>query len=122
MRRLSLFLIIGGVLVLVAGALWKPVVEPKLVKFPSNSDLTMHYSGALMTYQVPGQQLATALQTPLQIDRRVQTISNQTGANTAIVRDTMTVKTGNDVKTQTQVYAIDRRSMENVANNKAWSL
>src|SRR4051812_29555477 len=120
MKKLSVSLAVGGVLVLIAAVLWHPVVEPQVVKFPDDTNATMQYTGTMMTFQA-AQQAGLAAQVPLQIDRRVETVKDQTGAHTALVKETLTARFGGTVQEQTNVYAMDRRSMTNVPDPKAYT-
>src|SRR4051794_9211067 len=120
MKKVSVSLAVGGILVLIGALLWRPVVEPRIVKFPEDTNVTMHYAGTMVTFQ-GAQQGGVAAQVPLQIDRRVQTVTDQTSAHTALVKETVTARFSDTVQEQTNVYAMDRRSMANVANPDAFA-
>ena len=121
MRKVSVSLAVGGIMVLIAALLWHPVVEPRIVKFPDDTNVTTHYSGTMVTFQA-GQQAGLAAQAPLQIDRRVQTVTDQTDAKTALVKETVTARFAGTVQQQSNAYALDRRSMANVADPDAYAL
>lgn len=120
MRRF-LVLIVGLVLVSVAIG-WRPVVTPKLVKFPTALNQTTHYQGTfvLSVDQSTGLPLAKPLSLPLTIDRHVQSVSS--GAHVAVLRETITAHPGPQTVTQTNVYALNRRTMANVASSGAFTI
>jgi hypothetical protein len=121
MRRL-IGLIVGLVLV-GAAVVWRPVVVPKVVKFPAAVNLTTHYQGTFVAFadQRTGLPLAHPLVAPLTIDRVIKGLPSQTGAHTALVQEAVTAHLGNQTVTQSNVYALDRRSMKNVADPKAYT-
>ncbi len=123
MHRFSKTLIGGGVALLVAAAVWHPLVVPQLVKLPDKVDRTDRYSGTFVTFldQSTGATLATPLEVPLTIDRHVATVPGGTTAHVSLLRETATVHMGDQKIVQESVYAVDRRTMQNVSDPRAWT-
>ena len=123
MKRSSKALIAAGVVVLATAALWHPVVEPRVVKLPDNVDRTDTYTGTFTTYldAATGATLATPLEAPLTIDRHVVTVPNSTTADVTLLHETATAHMGDRAVVQESVYAVNRRTMQNVADPRAWT-
>jgi len=123
MRTTSKALVGVGVVLFAAAALWHPVIEPRVVKLPDNVDRTDTYTGTFTTYldAATGATLATPLETPLTIDRHVVTVPNSTTAEITLLHETATAHMGDRSVVQESVYAVNRRTMQNVADPRAWT-
>jgi hypothetical protein len=121
MRRTGIIAGISGV-VLVAGALsWSTLAVPQLVKFPINTNLTLHYTGHFLTYVNPstGATLARPTSVPLSVDRRVQADPASSTSSVAIVKEQLLLHYSGKTATETNIYAVNRRSMCNVPSVRA---
>jgi hypothetical protein len=123
MRKLSKILIGGGALLLAIALLWTPLVVPRLVKLPADVDRTDRYAGTFVTFldAATGETLATPIEEPLTVDRHVATVPGETGAGVTLLEETATVRMGDRTVVQQSRYAVDRRTMENVADDRAWT-
>jgi hypothetical protein len=120
MRRVGVLVL--GVVLLAAAVSWRPVVSPRIVKFPGGLNQTSHYQGTvvLSVNQSTDLPLAQALTLPLEIDRHVQSVTS--GAHVAVLHETITAHLGPETVTQDNVYALNRRTMENVADTAAYTI
>ena len=114
-RRSAVILGASGIVAIVLGALVNPVAVPVVSKLPSNTDLTVHYSGtASLVDQAAAAKgdLAGAMKSgvPLTLDRHIHVVS--TSGNTAIVADDQTLTiTGLPPMPDDHLYAVDRTTV-----------
>jgi len=122
-KRSAKVLIGCGAVFLAAAVVWSPLVVPQLVKLPDNINRTDHYSGTFVTFidQSSAATLATPLVVPLTIDRHVATVSGATTAHVSLLQETITAHMGDKTVVQQNVYAVNRRTMQNVADPRAWT-
>ena len=111
-----------GVVLLIVAALWRPIAVPQLVKFPARLDDTTRYRGTFTLYVDPatGQPFADPMTSPLEIDRRVRTLSGG-GADTAVLEEAVTYRVAGTTQRERHRYVIDRRSMQNRDDGRSWS-
>ncbi|NUR24802.1 MAG: DUF3068 domain-containing protein [Catenulispora sp.] len=115
-RRSAVVLGVCGLVVAVVGVVFEPVAGPMVSKLPSDTDLTVHYSGTASVIDqtaVAGGDLLGAFKTnvPVTLDRRIHVTS--TSGNTSIVGDDQTLKiTGMPPIPDNHVYALDRKTLE----------
>ena len=124
MKRFSKVLVGVGVVLVLVAALWGRMVVPRVVKFPSAVDRTDHYSGTFVTFLSMLQRarrLPNHSVQPLTIDRRVASVPGAAGADVALLQETATAHMGDRTVVQANVYAVDRRTMQNVADPRAWT-
>lgn len=123
MRRSSKVLLSGGLVLGVGALAWTPVAVPRIVKLPTNVDRTDHYEGNLVTFidRTTGTALATPSAVPLTIDRHIASIPGASGAHVTLLKETTTAHMGGQDVVQEHVYAVDRRTMENVADPRAYT-
>ena len=116
-------MVVAVALVLVAAAaLWRPLVIPQLVRFPSKVDETTHYAGEFTVYVDPatGQPLAEPMDLPLEIDRRVRTLPGG-GADEVVLEEAVTYRIADIAQQERHHYVIDRRSMQHRDDPRSWS-
>ena len=112
----------GGLVV--AALLWWAFGVSALVKYPTDLDVNPRYEGTFSLHVDPttAAPLATPLEQPLTIDRRIRAVGDESGADTVVVEETIAQKAGDFVDTtQTNVYVMDRRTLENVADDRAYA-
>jgi hypothetical protein len=93
------------------------VVVPFATRLPGNTDLIVHYSGAaslLNSTALQSRDIGHALESniPTTVDRRVQVVS--TDGTTAIVKDSLNIRAGNQEIPTSQTYALNRTSLKGV--------
>jgi hypothetical protein len=120
-RKLVKILAASGAALIAGGVAWSAVAVPAFVKYPGDLDVTTHLEGTLTVYNAPdGSPLPQPMQLPLTIERRLDGFS--ASGDTALVKETVSLKGGTVVSSDSEnVYAIDRRSLENVADPKAYA-
>jgi hypothetical protein len=104
--------------------LWWQAAVPALVKYPTDLDVTPRYQGIFTLYVDPTTTapLATPLQLPLDIERHIRSLEDESGASRAVVEETITQRAGDLVEaSQTNVYVMDRRKLQNVADDRAYA-
>lgn len=104
--------------------LWWVFAVPMLVKYPSDLDVTPRYAGTFTLFvdRTTATPLATPLQVPLDIERHIRALDHESGSSRVVVEETITQRAGDIVDaTQTNVYVMDRRSMQNVADERAYA-
>ena len=109
----------------VLAVVWSTFAVPALKKYPTNLDVTAHYTGTFTLFVNPGTgaPLSAPIQLPLTIDRHIQAQGNESGSSLVVVRETITQKAGDLVNaSQTNVYVMDRSTMKNVADRRAYAL
>lgn len=96
---------------------------PALVKFPLSTDITLHYSGQLVTYvnARTGARLSTPQSVPLSVSRTIKALPSESTSSQAVVSEHIVLRYGTTVVNEDNRYVIDRRTMKNVASDKAWT-
>jgi len=116
-------LIVAGVLV-VATLVWIWVAVPALVKYPTDLNVDLQYKGTFTVLVNPttAAPLAEPMVLPLTVDRHIEAVGDESGASTVVVRETIRQQAGDllDV-TQTNQYVMDRSTLENVADSRAYA-
>lgn len=116
-------LLIGAVLVVVLVA-WVLVGIPALVKYPTDLEADQAFEGTFTVLVDPTSTapLEQPLVLPLQVDRHIEAIGEESGANEVVVRETIEEHAGDLVDiTQVNQYVMDRSSVENVADERAYA-
>jgi hypothetical protein len=110
---------------LVAGALsWSAFAVPALVKYPTDLDVTPRYRGSftLLVDPTTTAVLPTPRDVPLEIERRIRSLNDESSASRVVVEETISQRAGEVFDaTQTNVYVMDRRTLENVADERAYA-
>ena len=113
-----------AVVLLTVAMLWWALVVPALVKYPNDLDVTARYEGAFTLFVDPATAapLATPVHAPLQIERQIRSVPDAGGASLAVVEETI-IQTAGDLvhATQRNVYVMDRRTLQNVADDRAYA-
>ena len=112
----------GGLVV--AALLWWAFGVSALVKYPTDLDVNPRYEGTFSLHVDPttAAPLEQPLEQPLTIDRRIRAVGDESGPDTVVVEETIAQKAGDLVDTtQTNVYVMDRRTLENVADDRAYA-
>lgn len=121
-RAVARVAVVIGVLLLVGAGLWKPVVQPALLRFPSDLDQTLHYQGTFAVFADPatGASLPAPLELPLRVDRRVRVVDSS--FSTVVVRERIVQHLGTQRPVvEEHQYVMDRRTMELKGGPQSWS-
>lgn len=120
MRRVPL--VLGAVLV-VAALVWGAVAVPVLVRFPVDLDQTTRYEGTFTLYvdQATGAPLAAPMRLPLEIERRILTVPEQSGAETVVVQELVLFRVAGADQREIHQYVMDRRSMQNQDDPRSYA-
>lgn len=113
----------GATALLLAGALvWLLVGVPTFVKYPTDLDVSPRYTGTFDVLVDPTTYapLPEPTTLPLTIDRHIEVVDSS--ASRAVVAETIHQKAGTLVdSTQRNQYVMDRRSLKNVKDPRAWA-
>ncbi len=116
MKRTKWLVITGTVLVaLMVG--WILAVEPAVVKFPTNIDTTLHYSGTFTTMvnaktMLP---LPQPQKLPMTVDRHIKVVGH-TANTVTVIEDVTTHVGGQPAQFQHMQYVMDRKTMKFISS------
>jgi hypothetical protein len=125
-KRRVIGLVVGIVgLVLVIGSfVWRGVAVPALVRFPTDLDVTPRYEGNVTLYIDPTTHLPLSQPRtfPLAVTRHIVADGAASTKDRVVVKEDLhLVATGLFDFTQQHQYVMDRRSMQNVKDDRAWA-
>jgi hypothetical protein len=95
-----------------------------LVKYPTDLHVTPRYEGEFTLFVDPATAapFATPLRVPLEIEREIRSIRTESDSSRVVVEETMTQRAGDLFQeTQTNVYVMDRRTLQNVDDDRAFA-
>jgi hypothetical protein len=121
-RRVSKTAFITGAVLLIGAMVWMLVAVPALVKYPDDLDVSPKYEGTFSVLVNPTTYapLEEPMSMPLTVERHIEVVD--AGADTAVVRETITQRAGTLVdSTQQNQYVMDRRTLKNVKDDRAWA-
>jgi len=108
----------------VAALVWMVVGIPMVVRYPTDLEASPRYEGtfSLLVDPLTGAPLAEPVVMPLTVDRHIEAVGDESGSSRVVVRETIHQVAGDllDV-TQTNQYVMDRSSVENVADDRAFA-
>lgn len=112
-----------GVLLLLAALVWSTVAVPALVRFPTSTDITLHYRGHLVTYvdQKTGAPLLRPASVPLSVGRTIRAIPSLSTSSTAVVHERLVVHSGSNASVENNQFTFNRRKMSEVASRQAYT-
>jgi hypothetical protein len=114
---------VGGGL-FAASAAWVLVGVPTMVKYPNDLDVSPSYEGTFTLYVDPqtAAPLEEPLQAPLTIERHITADGDESGATRTVVQEHIVLRAGDLLDTtQTNVYVMDRSTVENVTDDRAFA-
>ena len=122
-RRTYKIALAAGAALVAAALVWWAVAVPALVKYPTDVDETLRYEGTLKLFVDPAtaSPLATPREVPLTIERHIQADSEASSGSRVVVKETITQTAGTLSGTTENVYVMDRRSLENVSDDRAYA-
>jgi hypothetical protein len=122
-KKTTLGLLAAAAALALMAALWPFVMTPRLVKFPLGLDEHLTYTGSLVTFMDPqsGLPLAKPATAPLDVQRH--TYASGGDSSVALVHDDVVATTPGGVTiVQRSLYVMDRRTMVNVDDPRAYGL
>jgi hypothetical protein len=120
----AIIAIVVGTGFLLSAVVWRAAVVPALVKFPTDVDQELRYAGEFVLYVDPATAapLAEPSTANLAVDRHVEALPAESGANDVVVRETVTFEVeGLAAATQVHQYVMDRRTSANVDDDMGWA-
>jgi hypothetical protein len=113
---------VSSAVLLVAALVWLVVGVPTLVKYPTDLSVSPKYAGTFNVLVNPTTYapLPEPTKLPLTIDRHIEVVDSS--GSRAVVAETIHQKAGTLVdSTQRNQYVMDRRSLKNVKDSRAWA-
>ena len=113
-----------GVGLLITALLWWTFAVPALVKYPTDIHASPRYEGTFTVFvdQSTLAPLTTPQQLPLTVDRQLNALGDQSGSSKVVVDETIAEHAGSLVNTtQHNVYVMDRTTLKNVADPRAYA-
>lgn len=113
---------IASAVLLVGALVWLLAGVPALVKYPTDVSVSPRYTGTFDVLVNPTTYapLPEPTRLPLTIDRQIRVVDSS--ASRAVVAETIQQKAGTLVdSTQRNQYVIDRRTLKNVKDPRAWA-
>jgi hypothetical protein len=123
MRKTRIIAIVIGALLVVLGRTWRPLIAPRLERFPTDVDETLRYEGTitLSVDEATGAALTTPITQPVTIVRRLVSAGDQSYERARLTETiTMTIP-GGRTQVERHRYVLDRGSMQFVADPENWS-
>lgn len=122
-KRMAVAALVVGALLVIGAGIWRGVAAPALVKFPLDTNTTLHYKGQFVTFVDPstGATLLRPASASLVMDRQIRAVPGQSTGSVAIVHEDITLHYSGQAVPEHNVYAIDRSSMANVTSHLAWT-
>jgi hypothetical protein len=115
-------LVAVGALVAGSSVVWTEYAVPSLVKYPGDVDTTLDYEGTFTLFVDPSSAapLAAPSERDLAVERHVYVVESDD--DLAVVREVVTIRVdGLPDAVHDHQYVIDRRTMQNVADPRAWA-
>jgi Porin PorA len=102
---------------------WMVIGVPTFVKYPTDLEASPRYEGSFRAFvDLSMTPLAEPVVMPLTVDRHIEAIGDESGSSRVLVRETIDQKAGDLVDTtQTNEYVMDRSTLENVSDDRAYS-
>jgi hypothetical protein len=113
-----------GVAFLVLALLWLLFGVPAVVRYPLDVDATPRYEGTFTLFVDPDTfaPLETPRTLPLTVTRHIDARGGESGFSEVLVAETIEIDAGGEfVSTQENHYVMNRRSIENVADDRAFA-
>ncbi len=113
-----------GAIALIGSFVWRGAVVPALVRYPTDLDVTPRYAGTVTLYIDPATHLPLAAPKTfdLTVDRHLVADGAASSKDLVVVKEDLhLVAAGLFDFTQHHQYVMDRRSMQNVADTRAWA-
>lgn len=116
--------LVGAGVLAAAAVLWMLVGVPALVKYPTDLDVDLEYEGTFTVLVNPttAAPLAEPMILPLTVDRHLEADGDESSSSLVVVRETIRQQAGELLDlTQTNQYVMDRSTMENVVDDRAFA-
>lgn len=113
-----------GVAFLVLALLWLLLGVPAFVRYPLDVDATPRYEGTFTLFVDPDTfaPLETPRTLPLTVTRHIDARGSESSFSNVLVAETIEIDAGGEfVSTQENQYVMDRRSIENVEDDRAFA-
>jgi hypothetical protein len=123
-RWIGLVVAVIGAVVLIGSFVWRSTVVPAIVRYPTDLDVTPQYAGTVALYIDPTTHLPVGepQQFDLAVTRHLLADEGASSKERVVVDEELhLVAAGLFDVTQQHRYVMDRRSMQNVADARAWA-
>src|SRR5262245_49824700 len=123
-RIVGIVLTVIGVVGIVGSFVWKDVAEPKLVKFPTDLDVTPAYEGTVTIFLDPKTYapLDPPLVVPLKVSRHLEALGDESSSSRVVVSEKINLTAEGQFTGELDAqYVMDRTKINNVADDRAWA-
>ncbi|MGQ9474577.1 MAG: porin PorA family protein [Actinomycetota bacterium] len=122
----SKVLIVLGIVLILAAILWWAIAVNALVKLPDDVDVENKYEGEITLYVDPmtHEPLSEGeeVKLPLEVNQKVVSLADEFDSSTGPLKETIELKIGGVAQpAQEFVYVLDRRTLENVKDDRAYA-
>lgn len=122
---ISKVLVVVGIILILAAILWWAIAVNALVKLPDDVDSTTTYTGEMTWYVDPvtHQPLAEGqeLKLPLKVERTIRSLADEYDSSRGVIEEEVIMDLGIQKETQKFVYVLDRKTLENVKDDRAYA-
>lgn len=123
----SKILIALGIVLILGAILWWAIAVNALVKLPDDIDATTYYGGEFTTYVDPATNeplpAGEEMTLPMEVERTVKSLAEEYDSSKAVLEEKVRVEVAgveNPPGGTTSVYVLDRKSSENVDDDRAF--
>lgn len=122
---MSKVLIVLGIIFILGAILWWAIAVSTMVKLPSDVDVENRYKGEVTWYVNPtdyrplpeGQEMKVSME----VTQRITALAEEFDSSIGLIKETVTLgMQGFQPKASEFVYALDRKTMENVKDDRAY--
>jgi hypothetical protein len=103
---------------------WREVAEPRLVKYPTDLDETPEYAGKVSIYLDPVSYapLDPPTEAPLTVSRHLDALGDESSSDLVVISEQISLVAEGQFEGQIDSqYVMDRESIENVDDPRAWA-
>jgi hypothetical protein len=123
-RTVGIVLTAIGVVGIVGSFVWKEAAEPRLVKFPTDLDVTPEYEGTVTIFLDPKTYapLDPPIVAPLKVSRHLDALGDESSSSRVVVSEKISLTAEGQFTGELDAqYVMDRTKINNVADDRAWA-
>ncbi len=123
---ISKVMIVLGIIFILGAILWWAIAVNAMIKLPSDVDVENTYEGEVTWYVNPTDQTplpeGQEMKVPLEVTQRITALEDEFDSSTGLIKETVNLSMGGLQQPASEfVYALDRKTMENVKDDRAYA-